>query len=186
MVATTVESLIEFEELIGELYTEGEIHSPVHLSKGNEKELIKIFQHIRSQDWVFSTHRNHYHALLKGIDPYWLRIEILDNKSMHINSAEHKFFTSSIVGGCLPIALGVALSLKREGSSDKVWVFVGDMGAETGSFHECVKYATGHELPITFVVEDNGMSVNTPTDKVWKYSYERGFPHHGQGKWVNF
>jgi len=179
-------TLIDFEEGIKTAYIGGKIHSPVHLSKGNEEQLISIFRNIHPDDWVFSTHRSHYHALLKGMGVEWLRAEILDNRSMHINSKEHKFFTSSIVGGCLPIALGVALGLKRRNAPNKVWVFIGDMGAETGVFHECVKYANGHELPIKFVVEDNGFSVNTPTKDVWRYSYERGFPHHGCGQWVNF
>ena len=182
MVAT---ELIAFEEEIVELYKAGKIRSPVHFSSGNEEALIKIFRDIKPDDWVFSTHRNHYHAILKGIPFWWLRMEILENRSMHICSAEHKFFTSSIVGGCLPIALGVAIGLK--GTPDKVWVFVGDMGCETGSFHECVKYAHSHDLPIKFVVEDNGFSVNTPTRDVLKYSYERIFPHQsGSGKWVIF
>lgn len=180
------QKLIDFEDGIKTAYINGQIRSPVHFSKGNEAELIEIFKSIGKDDWVFSTHRSHYHALLKGLDEDWLRAEILDNKSMHINSVKHRFFTSSIVGGCLPIALGVALGLKRQVSKDKVWIFIGDMGAETGSFHECVKYATGHELPITFIVEDNGLSVNTPTEKVWRYSYQREFPHHGTGKWINF
>lgn len=182
----TATELVAFEEEIKADYLAGKIHSPVHFSRGNEADLIDIFHNIGHEDWVFSTHRNHYHALLKGVDPEWLHGEILANRSMHINNAKHKFFTSSIVGGCLPIALGVALALKRQGSEQIVWCFVGDMASETGIFHECLKYATGHELPIVFVVEDNGLSVNTPTEKVWRYSYERGFPHHGVGQWVNF
>ena len=66
-----------------------------------------------------------------------------------------------------------------------------------GAFNECVKYARGHNLPITFVIEDNDLSVNTPTQKVWgdqdlgntkilKYKYTRFYPHHGSGKWVTF
>lgn len=193
----TKEELIRFEDEIKELYLAGEIRSPVHLSRGNEEQLIEIFENVKSSDWVFSTHRNHYHALLKGVDEAWLKNEILQNRSMRIHSAEHKFFTSSVVGGVLPIALGVALALKRKNSSDWVWVFVGDMAAEIGSFHECTKYAGGHNLPITFVVEDNSLSVNTPTREVWglcnpgkptiiRYTYERGFPHHGVGQWINF
>ncbi len=183
---TTIEELRDFEEIVKDDYLAGKIHSPVHFSKGNEAPLIEIFKHIQEKDWVFSTHRNHYHALLKGVDKDWLRKEILADRSMHINALEHKFFTSSIVGGCLPIALGVAMALKRKKSPDKVWVFVGDMAAETGSFHECVKYATGHDLPITFIIEDNHLSVETPTDRVWGYTYVRGMNHHGAGAWVNF
>ena len=92
---------------------------------------------------------------------------------------------------------GTALAIKLKKGTERVWVFVGDMCSEMGVFHECVKYAKRHNLPITFVVEDNGLSVETPTQKVWgeedlgnaqilKYKYERFYPHHGSGKWVTF
>ncbi len=115
---------------------------------------------------------------------------------MHIFSKEHRFVTSSIVCGCVPIALGVALANKLKGNKEWVWVFVGDMAAETGTFMECYKYASRQNLPISFVVEDNGLSTNTPTQEVWgdykipsfamNYTYERGFPHINCGKFVVF
>lgn len=172
--------LIEFEKEIGRLFEEGQIRSPVHLSGGNEGDLIEIFKNIKPSDWVFSTHRNHYHALLKGIPWDWLRKEILANHSITINNAEYNFFSSAIVGGILPIAVGVAMT------GQTAWVFVGDMASETGIFHECTKYSLGHQLPIHFVVEDNGFSVDTPTGQVWRYSYQRQFPHQGIGKYVIF
>jgi len=191
------EELLEFEREIKDAYEAGKMRSPVHLVGGNETQLIKIFKNINPEDWVFSTHRSHYHALLKGVDKEWLKNEIFQNRSIHINNKEHKIFTSAIVGGNLSIALGVALALKRRGSKSRVWCFIGDMAAEMGVFHECAKYASGHDLPITFVIEDNGMSVNTPTKKVWgekqndssniiRYTYTRLYPHHGSGKWVTF
>ena len=108
-----------------------------------------------------------------------------------------KFYSSSIVGGTLSIALGVAMGNKIKKSKDKVWVFIGDMTYETGVFHECHKYAIQNKLKINFVVEDNNMSTNTPTDIVWKnktkklqnvqkYNYKRKFPHHGTGSWILF
>ena len=177
---TTKEDLITFEQEIAQLFEAGKISSPVHLSGGNEDDLISIFQKVKSTDWVFSNHRSHYHALLKGIPKDWLKAEILANRSITINNAEYKFFSSAIVGGILPIAVGVAMT------GQTVWGFCGDMAAETGIFHECVKYATGHQLPIHFVVEDNGFSVETPTDAVWRYSYQRKFPHQGSGVYVLF
>lgn len=190
------ETLIKFEEEIKELFLDKQIRSPVHLSRGNEDQLIAIFRRVKKEDWVFSTHRSHYHALLHGISPEWLKDEILQGRSMQIFSREHNFFSSSIVGGCLPIALGVAMAIKRKGESRHVWVFVGDMAAETGAFHECTKYASRHDLPITFIVEDNELSTETPTQEVWglekgeprviSYKYKRGFPHVGVGEWVTF
>ena len=191
--------LIGFEKDIASLWEDGQIRTPVHLAGGNEDQLISIFRDIRRQDWVFSTYRSHYHALLKGVDPVWLRQQILGGNSMHINSREKKFFTSSIVGGCLPIALGVAIANQRDGRDEKVWVFIGEMAAEMGVTHETVNYAVGHDLHnyLTIVIEDNGHSVNTPTKEAWGrsstypslvkyYKYERTWGHQGTGVFVSF
>ena len=188
--------LIEFEDKIASLFLEKKILSPIHLSKGNEDQLIEIFDQVKPNDWVFSTHRSHYHALLKGIPADWLEKEIIENRSIHIYNPEYKFFSSAIVGGCLPIALGTALGIQRNNKGDLVWVFIGDMAAETGVFHECTKYAARNCLPITFVVEDNKLSTNTPTQEAWgkfflspdiiRYRYKRGYPHVGVGEWLTF
>lgn len=192
----TVDDLKLFEQEIANLFINKKIKSPIHLSDGNESILIDIFKMINENDYVFSTHRNHLHAILKGINREWLKKQIIDGHSMHINSKHHKFFTSSIVGGTLPIALGVSMAIKKKRKNDKVWVFIGDMGAETGIFHECTKYANRNNLPIVFVVEDNGLSVECPTNEVWglenktlkiiKYKYNKSWPHVGCGKWVQF
>lgn len=191
------QDLINFEEDIKKIYESGKIRAPIHLSGNNEDKLIKIFKNIKKDDWVFSTWRNHYHALLKGIPKKWLKKEIVAGRSMGINNIKHKFYSSAIVGGILPIALGVAKSIKLKKQKNKVWVFVGDMTFETGVFYECYKYSKNFKLPLKFVVEDNNMSTNSPTDKVWgkknkppkdviKYNYKRKYPHHGTGGWVLF
>tara|TARA_B100001248_G_C27229453_1_gene384139 strand:- start:71 stop:658 length:588 start_codon:yes stop_codon:yes gene_type:complete len=193
----TKKELIDFEIDIKKIYEAGKIRAPIHLSGNNELQLIKIFKKIKKNDWVFSTWRNHYHALLKGIPKGWLKKEIIEGRSMGINSKKHKFYSSAIVGGIIPIALGVAKAIKLKNKKDKVWVFIGDMTYETGTFHECYKYARNLKLPLRFVVEDNNMSTNTPTDKVWikktkklknviYYKYSRKYPHHGSGSWILF
>jgi TPP-dependent pyruvate/acetoin dehydrogenase alpha subunit len=191
------EKLIYFENKISSLYEEKKIKGPIHLSGNNEKQLIKIFKKINKRDWVFSGWRNHYHAILKNIPLEYIEEQIIMGKSMNLNSIKHNFFTSSIVGGILPIALGVAMALKIKKKKTKVWVFIGDMTYETGVFHECYKYSQNFNLPINFVVEDNNVSTNTPTKKVWakkqkilpgvtRYFYKRKYPHHGIGKWILF
>jgi pyruvate dehydrogenase E1 component alpha subunit len=193
----TPQSLIDFEELIVNHWENGKIRGPVHLSNGNEEQLIKIFSRIKKSDWVFSTWRSHYHALLKGISPNWIEEEILKGKSITLCNVDEKFYSSAIVGGTLPISLGLAKGLKDSGSNDKVWVFVGDMSFESGLFYEVHKYARNFDLPLYFVVEDNGVSTYTPTDVTWNikrdipsdvihYNYESKFPHYGTGKWVVF
>lgn len=190
-------TLIEFEKKIKKIYEKGKIKGPIHLSGNNENSLIKIFKKIKKKDWVFSSWRNHYHALLKGISEKDLTEQILKGKSMSVSCKKNKFYTSAIVGGTLPIALGVAKSIKLKKRKDKVWVFIGDMTFETGMFHECYKYAKNFNLPVNFVVEDNEMSTNTPTKLAWGakikklpgviyYKYKRKYPHHGTGNWVLF
>ena len=127
---------------------------------------------------------------------------------MFLCDAEYHIISSAIVGGCLPIAVGMAMGLKRQGKSERVWVFSGDMAAETGAFLEATKYAGWHDLRITFVIEDNGLSTNTPTIIAWgeqrynvspseiaecnfgtevvHYYYKRTVPHVGAGTWVTF
>jgi len=190
-------NLINFELDIKKIYEAGKIKAPIHLSGNNEDSLISIFKKIKKNDWVFSTWRNHYHALLKGIPIDWLKKEIIAGRSMGINNIKYKFYSSAIVAGTIPIALGVAKALKLKKKNQKVWVFIGDMTFETGMFHECYKYAKNHKLPLKFVVEDNNLSTNTPTNKVWVkkskipkdviyYKYKRKYPHHGTGGWVLF
>ena len=106
--------LIDFETEVKERYERGEIHAPVHLSSNNEEQLINIFKNINRDDWVFCSWRNHYHALLHGIPRDTLMNQIIRGKSMSVYSTEPKFYSSSIVGGTLPIALGVAKSIKRQ------------------------------------------------------------------------
>lgn len=192
------QDLIDFENSVKEKYEEGKIKGPIHLSGNNEDQLIELFQYIEKEDWVFSTWRNHYHALLHGVSAEKLFSWICEGRSMSINNLNPNFYTSSIVGGILPIALGVALSLKLKKSDKKVWCFIGDMTFETGVFHEVHKYSKAFNLPINFVVEDNNMSTNTPTDEVWGskenyvddkiiyYQYKRDYPHHGTGTWISF
>ena len=189
--------LIKFEDEIAKLFNAGKILAPVHLSDGNEDVLIDVFKKVRKDDWIFSTHRSHYHALLHGIDREWLKQEILRGNSIAVCNPERHFYSSGIVGGNTPIALGVAMGLKRKGLPQHVFVFVGDMAALGGVFHETVQYAERNDLPITFVVEGNGISTNTPTQKAWgegnstgkviKYSHKKEkYPHYGSGKWVTF
>ena len=193
----TEEKLIAFEQEIVDIWEAGKITGPVHLSNGNEAQLIEIFKRIKETDWVFSTWRSHYHWVLKGLSADYGTELIKQGKSITLCDTDGKFYSSAIVGGTLPIALGVASALKKDGSDEKVWVFVGDMSFESGIFYEVHKYARNFDLPLYFVVEDNGVSTYTPTESTWNtkrdipsdvihYKYESKFPHYGTGKWIAF
>lgn len=198
----TAEDLIHFETEIAELFNAAKIKSPIHLYYGNEKEIIEVFRDIKEDDWVMCSWRSHYQCLLKGVPIDKLREEILANRSISLCFPEQRIVSSAIVGGIIPIAVGVAMGIKRSGGKNRVHCFIGDMTSETGIAHECIKYATNHELPIRFIVEDNGKSVCTETRETWKqnkltyediahplvvyYKYQNKYPHAGAGTRVQF
>lgn len=195
-----VKDLIDFEKDIADIFNQAKIRAPIHLHGNNENQLLRIFENINSDDWIFSSWRSHYHCLLKGVPPKQLKKDILDGKSMTLLYPEYKIYTSAIVAGVIPIALGTALSLKREGKNEKVYLFMGGMTSETGAAHEAHKYATSHNLPLEFIIEINHKSVCTDTLKTWNmskyslvgkknvthYEYDLPWPHAGSGVRVQF
>lgn len=195
--------LIVFEEKIATAFNNGLIKAPVHLTYGNENFLIKFFNRIKKNDWIFCSWRSHYHCLLKGVPKSLLEKEILKGKSISLCFPKYKIYSSAIVGGNLPVALGVALSIKKSKKKNKVYCFIGDMTSETGIAHEVIKYSINFDLPIHFVIEDNNKSVCTNTRKTWGsnimafeknknkrfitfYKYNSKYPHAGAGKRIQF
>ena len=164
----TQQELIDFETEIGNLFNSAKIKAPIHLYANNEENIMRVFEKIDiEKDWVCCTWRNHYQALLKGIPKELLTEQIIKGKSMIMNLPEYKFICSSIVGGIPSIATGIALAAKLKDSKEHVWCWTGDMSAETGAWAEAYKYSVAQKLPITFIVEDNELSVMTPTHDVW-------------------
>jgi len=198
----TSQDLIDFETEIAGLFNAAKIRSPIHLYSGNEDQMIEIFRDVKPEDWVFCSWRSHYQCLLKGVPREELKAEILAGRSISLCFPKYRVVSSAIVGGIIPIAVGAAMALKRRGASAKVHCFAGDMTSETGIFHESVKYASNHQLPIRFIVEDNGKSVCTNTREAWGqptlsyedqhhrlvtyYQYETKYPHAGAGVRVQF
>ncbi|MBL8074911.1 MAG: hypothetical protein JNL29_11115 [Nitrospira sp.] len=198
----TKEELIEFEEEVAALFNAGKIRAPIHLYYGNEEAIIEVFRAIRAQDWVFCSWRSHYQCLLKGVPKDRVRDEILAGRSISLCFPEQRVFSSAIVGGVLPIAVGAAMSIQQRGEDAMVYCFMGDMTAETGIAHESIKYSRNHQLPIRFIIEDNAKSVCTDTRETWNqprltyeevndeyisyYRYETKYPHAGAGVRVQF
>ena len=196
----TEDYLIAFEKRVADEFNNAQLRAPIHLHGGNESELIKIFSCVKAQDWIFSSWRSHYHWLLKGVSDDQLFEDICKGKSITLLYPEQKIYTSAIVGGIIPIALGAAKALQLSGASDHVYLFMGEMTSETGAASEAHRYATNFDLPITFIIEDNGKSVCTNTSDAWGsstlsligkpkvmyYSYELPWPHAGAGTRVQF
>jgi pyruvate dehydrogenase E1 component alpha subunit len=198
----TAEQLSAFETGIADVFNQGLIKAPVHLSDGNEEALIDIFENIDEHDWIFCSWRSHYHCLLKGVDPRALETAISAGRSIALSFPESNVYSSAIVGGQIAMAIGAAMSLQKKGSNQRVWCFIGDMTSETGMAQSAIRYAEQFDLPITFIVEDNGYSVLTDTRSVWKsktlryeesnskkvisYKYKNKYPHAGAGVRVQF
>jgi TPP-dependent pyruvate/acetoin dehydrogenase alpha subunit len=202
MQSWTAESLKAYETKIADLFNKGTIRAPVHLSDGNEAPLIELFSKVQPEDWVFCSWRSHYQCLLKGVKPEILEAAILEGRSIALCFSDFNLYSSAIVGGQIPMAVGAALSIKLGNNKAHVWCFIGDMTSETGMAQTAIRYSEKHDLPITFVVEDNGISVLTETRKVWNsqtlrfeemesskvvsYQYKSTYPHAGAGVRVQF
>ena len=128
--------------------------------------------------------------------------EIMAGRSISLCFPEQRVYSSAIVGGVLPIAVGTAMAIARSGEDARVHCFMGEMTAETGIAHESIKYSRNHKLPIRFIVEDNEKSVCTDTRAAWNqpklsfenqrdeyihyYRYQTRYPHAGAGQRVQF
>lgn len=198
--------LVNFEQEILKLFEQKQIKAPIHLDNGNEDQLISFFEtFIRPQDWICCSWRSHYKCLLKGVPPELIRQKILRGRSISLCFKDYNVISSAIVGGIVPIALGIAMGLKKQGSDKRVFCFIGEMTAFTGAVWESYVYAKNHGLNLWFIIEDNEHSVCTPTYKVWNnkeeyppllddkdhrniyyFKYKSEFPHSGGKKRVNF
>lgn len=201
----TKEDLINFEQEIADIFSKGKIRAPVHLRAGREDELINIFKenNIGDDDYVFGYWDSHELALLKGVPREELKQSIMEGNSISLCFPEHKVLCSGIVGSLMGTATGVAWSLKNQKKPGHVYIFCGDMSSETGIFFESVKYAVNFDLPVTFIVCDNGLSVMTDTREVWGsdtpwfndtkfakkiiyFKYKNEYPHSGLGRLIKF
>ena len=161
------DQLIAFERHIADIFETGVLPFLIHLSGGNEDRLIEIFKDVQPGDWVFSSHRNHYHYLLTAVRngvPFpeaatKLEAMIRNGKSMFVYDASINFCCSAVLAGTCGIAAGMALRLRDAQEpgprKPRVWSFIGDGGEDEGHFYEAAMFVEGHGLPCTFVIEDN-------------------------------
>lgn len=157
------------EEKIVEVYPTDVMQTPVHLSLGQEAVAAAVCSHLNSDDLKIGTHRGHALYIANGGDLVKFFGELLGRQcgcsggrggSMHLTDPQHGLVgTTSIVGGCLPIACGLAMSVERPRI---VMCLFGDGACDQGVFCESLNWAALHSLPILFVCENNGMSVETP------------------------
>ena len=161
-----------FEERVNELYMQGRIPSTLHLYIGQEAVAAGVCAQLRRDDYLFSTHRPHGHALAKGVTPRVIMAELFAKRtgcckgkggSMHVGDmAVNMFPAVAIVGANIPLAAGAALAAKRLGTDRVTACFFGEGAANEGAFHEGLNMAAIWKLPVVYICENNLYAASTP------------------------
>jgi pyruvate dehydrogenase E1 component alpha subunit len=154
-----------FEDAIGRLYMQGKIRGFLHLYIGEEAIAVGSISTLNSEDYVIGHYRDHGHALAKGMDPKVVMAELCGKAtgssggkggSMHLFDASRNFMGGyAIVGGQIPIAVGLALAARYKQEDRLVLCFFGDGAVNEGEFHESLNLASLWNLPLIFFLENN-------------------------------
>ena len=160
-----------FEEKCAELYTQQKIRGFLHLYIGEEAIAVGAMQALEPQDAVIATYREHGHALARGIAPGPLMAEMYGKLegccrgrggSMHVFDRATRFYGgNAIVGGGLPLGVGIALADKLAGRANVTACFFGEGAVAEGEFHESMNLAALWKLPVLFVCENNLYAMGT-------------------------
>ena len=154
-----------FEEASGRLYMQGLIGGFLHLYIGEEAVAVGAVSLLEPQDYIITHYRDHGHALARGMDPKACMAELCGRAtgssggkggSMHLFDANLHFMGGhAIVGGQMPIGVGMALGIKMKRQNGVVMVFFGDGAVNEGEFHESLNLASLWKLPVVFMLENN-------------------------------
>jgi pyruvate dehydrogenase E1 component alpha subunit len=166
----------KFEERVEKLFFEGHLMGPCHLYLGQEAVAAGIIKALDEGDYIISTYRGHGHAIARGVPLEALMSELFGKEtgtcrglggSMHASiSIKHNILlATAIVGGGLPISVGVGLALKYKKDKRIVTVFFGDGAVNTGAFNESLNMAAILKLPVLFVCENNFYAYSVPHKK---------------------
>ena len=160
-----------FEEKCAELYTQEKIRGFLHLYIGEEAVATGVMEALAAEDAVVATYREHGQALARGIPATTLMAEMFGKRegcsggrggSMHVFDAGKRFYGgNAIVGGGLPLAVGLALADKMLGRDHVTACFFGEGAVAEGEFHESLNLATLWTLPVLFVCENNLYAMGT-------------------------
>jgi pyruvate dehydrogenase E1 component alpha subunit len=181
--ARTREMLLEmmviraFEEKALELYSLGRVHGTMHLSIGQEGSAVGAGTAMSADDYLLNTHRGHGHMVAWGGDVNRMMAEFLGREagycrgrggSMHIADIEaNNLGANGIVGGGLPISVGVGLSIKQRGTEQVALTIFGDGAANEGAFHEALNMASIWDLPIIYLCENNQYAMSMATSRAF-------------------
>ena len=164
-----------FEEASAHLYARGKIGGFLHLYIGEEAVAVGATSAVGENDYVISHYRDHGHALARGVEPQAVMAELAGKAtgcsggkggSMHLFDASRRFMGGyAIVGGHLPIAVGLALAIKYKREHGVVLCFFGDGATNQGIFHESLNLASLWKLPVVFLLENNLYGMGSHIDQ---------------------
>ncbi len=170
----TMRTIREFEERLHVDFSRGDIPGFVHLYAGEEASAVGIMTHLGDGDRIASTHRGHGHCIAKGVDVMEMMKEIYGKKggschgkggSMHIaDMSKGMMGANGIVGAGAPLACGAAIAAKFRQKNEVAICFFGDAAANEGAVLESMNLAAIWDLPVVFVVENNGYGEATSRD----------------------
>jgi pyruvate dehydrogenase E1 component alpha subunit len=162
-----------FENIVSTYKMKGEIYGMAHCYNGQEAIAVGVCSALGDADYVISNHRPHGHAIAKNLDLSQMMAEIFGKAtgtnggkggSMHINDPHKGFINATgIVGSGIPVACGSAFASKYNKDGRVTSVFFGDGAANEGVFYECLNLSAVYQLPIVFILEDNGFAITTNT-----------------------
>jgi len=160
-----------FEEKCAELYSAGKIRGFLHLYIGQEAVAVGAMQALQPDDAVVATYREHGHALVRGVSAEAIMAEMYGKVegcsrgrggSMHLFDAATRFYGgNAIVGGGLPLAVGLALADKMQDRNRVTACFFGEGAVAEGEFHESMNLAALWQLPVLFCCENNLYAMGT-------------------------
>ncbi len=168
----TLEKLLlirHFEELLLSYFQAGKLNGTTHTCLGQEYIPAAVMPLLRDADFVFSNHRGHGHYLARFDDPQGLLAEIMGREgavchgvggSQHIRRS--RYFSTGVQGESLPVAVGAALQLKREGQGALAMPFIGDGTWGQGAVYEALNMAALWRVPLAVIVENNHIAQSTP------------------------
>lgn len=164
-----------FEEKAAEWYGKEKIRGFLHLCNGEEAVATGVLHWRKNEDRVISTYREHGHAIASGIEPKRIMAELFGKAegcsggrggSMHLFDVKKNFFGGlAIVGGHLPIALGMAFADKQLKRDQITFCFLGEGATAEGIFHESMNLASLWKCPVLFIVENNLYAMGTIVTK---------------------
>ncbi len=164
-----------FEERAARAYTEAKIGGYCHLNLGEEATIVGLMAALRPTDYLFTNYREHGYAIAKGIGADRVMAELYGRStgvskgwggSMHLFDTETRLLGGyGIVGGQLPLATGAALAVSYKGGDEVVMCQMGDGTAAIGAFHESLNIASLWNLPVVFVIINNGLGMGTTVEK---------------------